>query len=120
MRKIKKFDFSATFIYANGKPYTAPESEYQLTLLDGSTYNYIHVSDKNSVRLPDYHRLDLSLSYTWQGIKVDKSLSLSVFNVYNHTNIWYKEYSISEDQVTVTNVNYLGFTPNVSFSIRLK
>ncbi len=119
-RKIKNFDLSATFIYATGKPYTAPESEYQLTLLDGSTYNYIHVSDKNSLRLPDYHRLDLSLSYTWQGIKADKSISLSVFNVYNHTNIWYKEYTISEDQVTVTYVNYLGFTPNVSFSIRLK
>ena len=120
MRKIKKIDLSATFVYATGKPYTAPESEYQLTLLDGSTYNYIHVSDKNSIRLPDYHRMDIALSYTWTGVKSDKSISFSIFNVYNHTNIWYKEYNISEDQVTVTNVNYLGFTPNLSFSIRLK
>lgn len=119
-RKIKHFDFSATFVYATGKPYTVPESEYQITLLDGSAYNYIHVSDKNSLRLPDYHKLDLAVSYNWSGDKADKTLSLSVFNVYNRKNIWYKEYDINEGEITVTNVNYLGFTPNISFTIRIK
>jgi ferric enterobactin receptor len=119
-RKIRRFDFSSTFIYATGKPYTSPESQYQLTLLDGSTYNYIHVSDKNSLRLPDYHRLDVAVSYNWSGEKTECTLSLSVFNVYNRKNVWYKKFEINEDEVTVTNVNYLGITPNLSFSIRLK
>jgi ferric enterobactin receptor len=119
-RKIRHFDFSSTFIYATGKPYTAPESQYQLTLLDGSKYDYIHVSDKNSLRLPDYHRLDLAISYNWFGNKTDCTLSLSVFNVYNRKNVWYKKFEINEDEVTVTNVNYLGITPNISFSVRLK
>jgi hypothetical protein len=119
-RKIKKWDISATFVYATGKPYTAPESQYEITMLDGSKYEYIHVSDKYSLRLPDYHKLDLSVSYNWSGIMADKTLSLSIFNVYNHKNIWYKKYDIQEDEISVTNVNYLGFTPNVSFTIKFK
>lgn len=119
-RKIKNWDVSATFVYATGKPYTAPESQYEITMLDGSTYEYIHVSDKHSLRLPDYNKLDLSVSYNWAGTVADKTLSLSIFNVYNHKNIWYKKYDIQEDEVSVTNVNYLGFTPNVSLTIKFK
>lgn len=119
-RKIKNWDLSATFIYATGKPYTAPVSQYEVTLLDGSKYEYIHVSEKNSVRLPDYHKLDLSVSYNWSSALGSETLSLSIFNVYNHKNIWYKKYEIAEDNVTVTNVNYLGFTPNISFTINFK
>jgi ferric enterobactin receptor len=118
MRHIKQWDLSAAFIYATGKPYTAPESEYQLTLLDGSVYNYIHVSEKNSYRLPDYHHLDISASYNWKGFKAENVLSFSVFNVYNRKNVWYKEFNINENEVTVTDMNLLGFTPNISFTVK--
>ena len=119
-RKLGNWDISATFIFATGKAYTAPVSQYQLTLLDGSIYNYIHVSDKNSLRLPYYHKMDLSVSYNWIGKVADKTLSLSIFNVYNRKNIWYKEFDIQENVMTVTNVTYLGFTPNFTFTIRFK
>lgn len=119
-RKIKNWDLSATFVYATGKPYTAPESRYQVTLLDGSAYTYWHVSDKNAVRLPDYQRLDFAVSYNLMGEVADKVFTLSVFNVYNHTNLWYKKYQISETDITITDVKYLGFTPNISFTIKFK
>lgn len=117
-RKIKRWDLSAAFIFATGRPYTAPESEYQLTLLDGTVYNYIHVSDKNSLRLPDYHRLDVSASYSWRGEYTQNAVSVSVFNLYNRKNIWYKEYDINENEVIVTDVQLLGITPNVSLTIK--
>ena len=116
-RRLGRWDLSGTFIYATGKPYTAPESVYELTLLDGTDYQYIHVSDKNSLRLPAYHRLDLSASYTWKGRKTEQAISLSVFNLYNRKNIWYKEFEIEEDVLTVTDVVLLGTTPNISFRI---
>jgi ferric enterobactin receptor len=119
-RKLGNWDLSATFIFATGKAYTAPVSQYQLTLLDGSIYNYIHVSEKNSLRLPSYHKMDLSASYNWIGKVADKTLSLSIFNVYNRKNIWYKEFDIQENVMIVTNVTYLGFTPNLTFTIRFK
>jgi ferric enterobactin receptor len=116
-RHIGRWDLSGAFIYATGKPYTAPESVYELSLLDGTDYEYIHVSDKNSLRLPAYHRLDLAASYTWKGRKTEQSLSFSVFNLYNRKNIWYKEFEIEQDVLTVTDVVLLGITPNISFRI---
>jgi ferric enterobactin receptor len=119
-RKLGNWDLSATFVYASGKAYTAPVSQYELTLLDGSVYSYIHVSDKNSLRLPAYHKMDVSGSYTWKGRNTDITLSMSVFNLYNHKNIWYREFDIQENEMSVTDVTYLGITPNVSFTVRFK
>jgi ferric enterobactin receptor len=119
-RKLRNWDLSATFIFATGKTYTAPVNQYQLTLLDGSANIYVHVSEKNSLRLPDYHKMDLSASYNWKGKVADKIFSLSIFNVYNRKNIWYKEFSIQENVMTVTDVTYLGITPNFTFTIRFK
>ncbi len=120
-QKIGNWDLSATWIYATGTPYTAPEGEYQLSLLDGTQYSYIHVSDKNSYRLPDYHRLDISGRYNFNIGKAKANIGLSIFNVYNHENIWYKSFETDEEsgQLIETNITKLGFTPNLSFQIYL-
>jgi len=119
-RKLGHFDFSASFVYATGKPYTAPEGQYQITLLDGTKYTYIHVSGENALRLPAYNKLDIAATYNWMGAHTKNSISLSVFNVYNHTNIWYKQFNINQSQISVTNVNYLGFTPNISYILEFR
>ncbi len=120
-QEIGNWDLSATWIYATGTPYTAPEGEYQLSLLDGTQYSYIHVSDKNSYRLPDYHRLDISGRYNFNIGKAKANIGLSVFNVYNHENIWYKSFETDEEsgQLIETNITKLGFTPNLSFKVYL-
>jgi hypothetical protein len=113
--KLGNWDFSATWIFASGRPYTAPEGGYQITLLDGTTKDFINVSEKNGLRLPNYHRMDIAATYNWKRA----SLSGSIFNLYNRSNVWYKEFQIVSSQVLETNVNYLGITPNVSFAWRL-
>jgi ferric enterobactin receptor len=119
--KLGKFDLSATWIYASGRPYTAPTGGYSVTLLDGSQRDYINVSDKNSLRLPDYHRLDVAATYNWKSqAGAARSLSVSLFNAYGRTNTWYREYEVQENQVIETDVNFLGFTPNISFTWRLR
>ena len=121
-QKIKKWDLSATWIFATGTPYTAPEGIYDLTLLDGTQFEYIHVSDKNAYRLPDYHRLDISGRYNFKLGQNKASLSLSIFNVYNHENIWYNQYETDDEtgQLIETSVTKLGFTPNLSFNMYLR
>jgi hypothetical protein len=119
-RKAGNWDFAGTFVFATGKPYTAPIDQYQMTMLDGSVNSFIHVSDKNALRLSAYHRMDISASYTWQGIVADKTLAFSIFNAYNRKNIWYKEFAIQGNEMNVTDVKYLGFTPNLTFTVRIK
>jgi hypothetical protein len=119
-RTIKRWDFAATFVYATGKPYTAPENLYQLTMLDGTTNTYYHLNEKNGDRLPPYSRLDLAATYNWDTRSAKMHISASIFNLLNHQNIWYKEFNPQGYQLNITNVNYLGFTPNISFAIDFK
>jgi hypothetical protein len=122
MYKWKRWDFSATWIFATGRPYTAPEGGYQLTMLDGVTSNYITVGDKNSLRFPDYHRLDIAANYNFFNSKKKAVgyIGCSIFNVYNRKNVWYKEYTIVEKYVIATNIDYLGITPNITLSFKLR
>ncbi|WP_156121338.1 hypothetical protein [Alistipes sp. ZOR0009] len=71
------------------------------------------------MRLPDYHRLDLSATLNFKlGGRIPCTFGASIFNTYNRTNVWYKQFDIVENSIIETNVNYLGITPNINFSIK--
>ncbi|MDR1601176.1 MAG: TonB-dependent receptor [Tannerella sp.] len=118
----KNLTLSATWIYATGKPFTEPVGGYKLNTPNGGEMNFIVVDKKNNARYPDYHRLDLLAKYDLSFIRaVKSSVSVSLFNVYDRANVWYKEYAYDESMgITETNINLLGFTPNVTLSIQLK
>jgi hypothetical protein len=47
----------------------------------------VEYSERNAFRLPPYHRLDLSLNWTFvKTKKFESSFNLSVYNVYNRQN----------------------------------
>ncbi|MFT5886954.1 MAG: ferric enterobactin receptor [Arcticibacterium sp.] len=117
---INNWDLAATWIYSTGRPYTSIIGAYDLTLLDGTSKTFTNPSDKNANRFNPYHRMDVSATYNFR----NGSIGLSVFNLYDKTNIWYKRFEIIEEaEVSIlqtTDVTYLGFTPNLSLSFRLK
>jgi ferric enterobactin receptor len=123
----RRWNFAANWIFATGRPYTAPSGAYTIALLDGSSQDFFTVTSKNSVRLPNYHRLDVSATYKLlMGKPEDKkrrelgTLSVSLFNLYSHRNIWYKQFAIEDGQIVETNIYYLGITPNITLSFRLR
>lgn len=117
--KAGRWDLGATWVYGSGKPYTAPNGIYTITLLDGTETEYVSIGEKNGLRIDPYHRLDLSATYNFNISSGKGEMGLSVFNFYNKTNTWYNEFEVVDNQVKETNVNYIGFTPslflNVSF-----
>ena len=117
--KAGRWDLGATWVYGSGKPYTAPKGIYTIKLLDGTETEYVNVGEKNGPRLAPYHRLDLSATYNFNMGSGNGSVGLSLFNLYNRSNTWYKEFEIIDSEMIETNINYLGFTPslflNVSF-----
>jgi outer membrane receptor for ferrienterochelin and colicin len=116
--KVKKWEFGGTWVYGTGKPYTAPDGKYKITTLDGHVFEFIHVGQKNGARLPDYHRLDLSAKYNLRLGNTEGSVGLSLFNVYNRSNIWYKEYQFQEEEMMETDVTLIGFTPNIFINFK--
>jgi hypothetical protein len=121
-KPIRDLTLTASWILATGKPYTEPVGAYQLSIPNGGQMSFIVAGSKNNARYPAYHRMDLLFKYDLSFIKnVKSSLSLSLFNLYDHANVWYREYAYDTAVgVTETNINLLGFTPNVSLSIQLK
>lgn len=80
----RRFTFSSNFTYSTGRPVTLPEEKYQL-----STYEMVAYSERNKYRLPDYHRLDVAITYEGSLLKKQawrSSWTLSVYNLYGRNN----------------------------------
>ena len=79
----KKWDLNANFIFQTGQPITYPEAQYQF--LDFSIANF---EPRNSSRLPNYHRLDLAITYNPQkrDNRINGQWVFSIFNIYNRRN----------------------------------
>ncbi len=108
MYQWKDWDLASTFIYATGRPYTEVLGVAEDTF--PATYE---VGKKNDERYEAYHRLDLSATYNFQLLGGEGKVGLSIFNVYDRENEWYKEYDIVEGEILETEVNYRGFTPSL-------
>lgn len=120
--KLGRWDLGATWIYATGKPYTSIVGGYTVKLLDGTEKDFTDPSTTNGNRLPAAHRMDVSATYNFG----HGSIGLSLYNLYGRSNVWFKKYQTVTDETTnqkylsITDVNYLGFTPNITFSYKFK
>ncbi len=85
-----RINVSANWVYSTGAPRTVPVGKYTVGNVQIPMY-----SDRNSVRIPDYHRLDISLTIDAKRNKKDGtpkkfygSWNFSVYNVYNRHNAY--------------------------------
>ena len=88
----RRWRFGSTFIYSTGRPVTLPEYKFYY-----QNYQLLYYSDRNKYRLPDYHRLDVSLTFD-ESIRIKKkwkgSWTFSIVNLYGRKNaysVFYKE-----------------------------
>jgi ferric enterobactin receptor len=114
------WQFSGTALYGSGRPYTAPQSQYQITLLDGSVQTYVHVGDKNSMRLPAYQRADIACSRLFRTDALDWRVGVSVYNLTNRRNVSYREFDLSQSPIAVTDVTQLGILPTIDLKVTLR
>jgi len=113
---------SAVWIYSSGLPFTQLIGFYDKTYF-GSFYDEWYLSlderpfsilgDKNVGRLPDYHRLDLGVSYKFALFAANFSVDASIINVYDRNNIFYFERDTGE------RVNMLPFLPTATIKMEL-
>jgi len=75
----KRSTIVLNFNYATGRPITAPVSRYTLA----GQYNVLEYSQRNSLRIPDYHRLDLAYTVDRGYNKTKKLRSSWTFSLYN-------------------------------------
>jgi hypothetical protein len=79
-----RITFSATWIYCSGNVVTFPSGRY---IVDRNIVPYY--TERNGYRMPDYHRLDIGL--TWirkKTAKFESDWNFSVYNVYARSNAY--------------------------------
>jgi len=114
---LPKLNFSASWIYYTGDAVTFPVGKYYI---DGVLVNLY--SSRNANRMPNYHRLDLGLTWTIKETnKFSSDLNISVYNAYNRKNA----YSItfqenSSGQSEAERLALFGTVPSITWSFKLK
>ncbi|MFK7747201.1 MAG: TonB-dependent receptor plug domain-containing protein [Kordia sp.] len=121
---INNFKFSLGWNYRTGTPYTPVTSQTQ----DNGDL-FIFFGDTNSTRIPDYHRLDFSGTYTFNFDKKSNwkgKIGFSLLNIYDRKNLLERYYEIRPFLNQDDNVQFrletvdkfsLGMTPNLVFRV---
>jgi hypothetical protein len=112
---------SATFLYATGGAYTAPTSIHMIGGAFVKEYGAY-----NAARLPDYHRLDLSVTYWFKTKWLRRSgINLSIYNVYMRKNPMLMSWDISEHDtkaetydITVRGPYLFRILPSISWNFK--
>lgn len=115
----RRISLGANWIYSSGIPFTLPSGRYEVL------GNILPVyTGRNEYRLPDYHRLDLSLTLRgkdnparrWRG-----EWNLSVYNAYARKNVWTLNF-IQDDEDpdrTYAEMTYLfSLIPAITYNFR--
>jgi hypothetical protein len=82
----KRVGFSMNFVYNSGRPVTVPDSKYYFQGILIPNF-----PERNNYRLPDYHRLDITITVEpnhRRSKKYEANWSFSVYNVYSRNNIY--------------------------------
>ncbi len=127
----RRVSISANFTYLTGTPTTFPTHRYQVEYF---TIPENAANTRNNLRIPDYHRLDLSLVILGKVInkkgKVRKnrdSLLITFYNVYNRKNpfsiyFWQGDERFAIDQMAdtkATQVSILGsIVPSITYNFK--
>lgn len=110
---------SATWNYSAGLPFT-PFKGYYNKYQPGDLFKphpqyspYTILGDRNVRRLPDYHRLDISLGKKFQIDFLKFQIDVSVLNVYDRKNLFYFKRESGE------RVNMLPILPTATIRVEI-
>ncbi len=118
----KRLKIAATFVYATGNTTTLPVQLYY----NSGTIHYIY-GPRNFYRLPDYHRLDLSLTYTLKHKRFPKlhsDINFAIYNVYNRQNPFFVYVDAQGDpnkgsiKVALKQVSLFPILPSITWNFK--
>jgi hypothetical protein len=100
------WEFGATWSYATGQAYTMPIGQYYFPGVysgnEGSPQIFLDYKHINEYRLPAFHKLDVSASYSFRWSGLPLKLTMSVYNVYNRQNPFARYVVFNSSQATGT------------------
>ncbi|MBK7632768.1 MAG: TonB-dependent receptor [Ignavibacteriales bacterium] len=116
--------FGATFTYATGMRYNAPDGQFIFNPvgISGPEQVLLDYDALNTYKFPAYHKLDLSFNYKIKMAKVDINLFANFYNVYNRRNafaqfIVFPKDDSGNDKPMLKRISLFPFIPALGVSI---
>jgi len=121
-----KWLIGLNFVYSTGQPITMPGSAYVVNKMPDWYINkdniLLYPTDINSVRLPAYARLDLSITYEKNYGSWSLAPYLQIFNLGNRKNVWFIDYKteIKNNMISqeVKAIHMLPLLPSIGVNIK--
>ena len=115
----ENINIGATWIYSTGNPTTLPTGRWEYGGLIMPSY-----SGRNDYRLPDYHRLDLSVNFKLTKDpekRVKHELNISCYNVYNRKNpftIYFEPEEKGSHNMKAYQLSLFGIVPSITWNFK--
>lgn len=117
----QQISFGATFIYGTGVATTLPMRRY---IIENTIVN--EYMPRNSFRVEPYHRLDISATIkSKKKRKIDNEWVFSIYNVYNHKNVYFLYIDTEGDPLKGTldirakKVSLFPIIPSITWNFKL-
>lgn len=118
-----KIDININWIFGSGLPLTIPN----MSVSTISPYQPIEItetpvfSERNSVRMPNYQRMDVSINFKKKKRHGTRIWNLSFYNIYNRNNASYvylqQKYDDQGKSIyNIKQLSFFGIIPSVSYS----
>lgn len=116
----KRWSFSAVFTYSTGNALTLPVGRY---IINGNIIN--EYQGRNTFRMPAYHRMDISATYTAKkGAYFQSYWIFSIYNLYNRKNPYYIYFDTKGNvndyylEVSLEKVSLFPIIPSVAWQFQ--
>lgn len=116
----EKFDLGLTWVYGTGNSFTAPVAQFKLSGGDwGFPGTYDRFSDRNALRMPAYHRLDLGFNWHKKTKWGERTWNISVYNAYSRQNPFFLYLSQNNlGQRRINQVSLFPIIPSISYQFK--
>ncbi len=126
-------NINASFTYVSGNKFSSPTGFYSF-----QNYTVPIYERKNNDKLPDYHRLDVSIRKRLnknENNRFEHFLTFSIYNLYGRNNVIAVNFDkietsngkyliptdyVTENQLTPTSMSLLGFVPSISYQFKFR
>ncbi|MGE5680785.1 MAG: TonB-dependent receptor plug domain-containing protein, partial [Bacillota bacterium] len=126
---LDNFTLGLTWTYASGQGFTVPVSQFQIGSIGPDPFNRIvfNYTERNTYKLPDYHKMDFNASYSFTWKRTTIETYLNIYNVYNRKNPFAYIASIDEakkdvngiSQPKFNSISLFPFIPSIGINFKL-
>lgn len=118
-----RIDAGVTWDFSSGDLFTSITDVYDSFILIGDNKYVQYFERRNNYRLPSYHRLDLGVNFHKQKKLFYRTWSLSIYNVYNHKNVFFVYYGNDDahgrkDLTVLKKYTLFPILPSVTYSLK--